>query len=58
MSTICGDQADEEKLIDAIHNYINEREEHLTLYSEHFDFYYEKLIADRDAAEKFIKEHG
>ena len=32
-------------------------EEHLTLYPDHFDFYYEKLSADRAAAEKFIEEH-
>ena len=47
----------EEELLLSIDKYISEREEHLTLYPEHFEFYYEKLSADRKSAEEFIKEY-
>ena len=44
-------------MVNKIDKYISEREEHLTLYPEHFEFYYEKLSADRKSAEEFIKEY-
>ena len=47
----------EEELLLSIDKYISEREEHLTLYPEHFEFYYVKLSADRKSAEEFIKEY-
>ena len=53
----CAEINFEEDLLKVINKYISEREEHLTLYPEHFDFYYERLSADRAAAEKFIEEH-
>ena len=54
----CAEINFEEDLLKVIDKYISEREEHLTLYPEHFDFYYEKFSADRDAANKFIKDNS